>query len=51
MQPIQSSKSTLIAASILSANFSCLREEVQAVDAAGIVEAIRPITVKPLNVH
>lgn len=73
MQPIQSSKSTMIAASILSADFSRLGEEVQSVDAAGsdwihvdvmdghyvpnitigplVVEAIRPKTGKPLNVH
>jgi ribulose-phosphate 3-epimerase len=35
MEHIQSSKSTVIAASILSADFSRLGEEVQAVDAAG----------------
>ena len=73
MQPIQFSKSTVIAASILSADFSRLGEEVQSVDTAGadwihvdvmdgrfvpnitigplIVEAIRPVTKKPLDVH
>jgi ribulose-phosphate 3-epimerase len=35
MQPVQFSKSTVIAASILSADFRHLGEEVQAVDAAG----------------
>lgn len=67
------SKSTVIAPSILSADFSRLGEEIRAVDAAGadwihvdvmdgrfvpnitigplIVEAIRPVTQKPLDVH
>lgn len=66
-------KSTVIAPSILSADFSRLGEEIKAVDAAGadwihvdvmdgrfvpnitigplIVEAIRPLTKKPLDVH
>src|SRR4028118_1266407 len=66
-------KSIVIAPSILSADFSRLGEEIQAVDAAGadwihvdvmdgrfvpnitigplIVEAIRPVTKKPLDVH
>lgn len=35
MQPIQSSKAMVIAASILSADFNRLGEEAQAVDAAG----------------
>ncbi|MDX1977539.1 MAG: ribulose-phosphate 3-epimerase [Pseudanabaenaceae cyanobacterium bins.68] len=67
------SKSTVIAPSILSADFSRLGEEIRAVDLAGadwihvdvmdgrfvpnitigplIVEAIRPVTQKPLDVH
>ncbi len=66
-------KSTVIAPSILSADFSRLGDEIRAVDAAGadwihvdvmdgrfvpnitigplIVEAIRPVTQKPLDVH
>jgi len=69
----QSQKSTVIAPSILSADFSRLGEQVRAVDAAGadwihvdvmdgrfvpnitigplIVEALRPVTQKPLDVH
>lgn len=69
----QSTKSTVISPSILSADFSILGEEVLAVDKAGadwihvdvmdgrfvpnitigplIVEAIRPYTNKPLDVH
>ncbi len=69
----RSSKSVVIAPSILSADFSRLGEEIRAVDAAGadwihvdvmdgrfvpnitigplIVEAIRPVTQKPLDVH
>jgi ribulose-phosphate 3-epimerase len=68
-----SSKSLVIAPSILSADFSRLGEEVRAVDEAGadwihvdvmdgrfvpnitigplIVEALRPVTSKPLDVH
>ncbi|NJK41560.1 MAG: ribulose-phosphate 3-epimerase [Acaryochloridaceae cyanobacterium SU_2_1] len=68
-----SAKSTVISPSILSADFSRLGEEVQAVDRAGadwihvdvmdgrfvpnitigplIVEALRPVTNKPLDVH
>jgi ribulose-phosphate 3-epimerase len=73
MTPLTSPKSTVIAPSILSADFSRLGEEVRAVDQAGadwihvdvmdgrfvpnitigplIVEALRPVTQKPLDVH
>jgi len=73
MTQTPSQKPVVIAPSILSADFSRLGEEIQAVDAAGadwihvdvmdgrfvpnitigplIVEAIRPITQKPLDVH
>jgi ribulose-phosphate 3-epimerase len=66
-------KSTVIAPSILSADFSRLGDEIRAIDTAGadwihidvmdgrfvpnitigplIVEAIRPVTTKPLDVH
>ncbi len=69
----QSQKQTVIAPSILSADFSRLGDEIRAVDQAGadwihvdvmdgrfvpnitigplIVEAIRPVTRKPLDVH
>ena len=69
----QSTKKTVIAPSILSADFSRLGDEIRAVDEAGadwihvdvmdgrfvpnitigplIVEAIRPVTSKPLDVH
>ena len=68
-----STKSLVIAPSILSANFAKLGEEVEAIDKAGadwihvdvmdgrfvpnitigplIVEALRPVTKKPLDVH
>ena len=68
-----SSKSLVIAPSILSADFARLGEEVEAIDKAGadwihvdvmdgrfvpnitigplIVEALRPVTQKPLDVH
>lgn len=73
MNLARSSKSVVIAPSILSADFSRLGDEIRAVDAAGadwihvdvmdgrfvpnitigplIVEAIRPVTTKPLDVH
>jgi ribulose-phosphate 3-epimerase len=73
MTQLPSQKTTVIAPSILSADFSRLGEEIRAVDAAGadwihvdvmdgrfvpnitigplIVEAIRPVTQKPLDVH
>jgi ribulose-phosphate 3-epimerase len=73
MSQTQSQNPIVIAPSILSADFSRLGEEIQAVDAAGadwihvdvmdgrfvpnitigplIVEAIRPVTKKPLDVH
>ncbi|MBW4679670.1 MAG: ribulose-phosphate 3-epimerase [Microcoleus vaginatus WJT46-NPBG5] len=73
MTQTPSSKSIVVAPSILSADFSRLGEEIQAVDKAGadwihidvmdgrfvpnitigplIVEAIRPVTTKPLDVH
>ncbi len=73
MTQSQSHKPVVVAPSILSADFSRLGEEIQAVDAAGadwihidvmdgrfvpnitigplIVEAIRPMTQKPLDVH
>ncbi len=73
MTQTPSQKPIVIAPSILSADFSRLGEEIQAVDAAGadwihvdvmdgrfvpnitigplIVEAIRPVTKKPLDVH
>lgn len=69
----KTNKSTVIAPSILSADFSHLGDEIRAVDAAGadwihvdvmdgrfvpnitigplIVDAIRPVTEKPLDVH
>lgn len=73
MTQTPSQKSTVIAPSILSADFSRLGEDVKAVDEAGadwihvdvmdgrfvpnitigplIVEALRPVTQKPLDVH
>lgn len=73
MSYVKSQKSTVIAPSILSADFSRLGEEIRAIDAAGadwihvdvmdgrfvpnitigplIVEAIRPVTQKPIDVH
>jgi len=70
---MSAAKSTVIAPSILSADFSRLGDEIRAVDAAGadwihvdvmdgrfvpnitigplVVEAIRPVTTKPLDVH
>ena len=73
MTQTTSNKSTVVAPSILSADFSRLGEEIRAVDAAGadwihvdvmdgrfvpnitigplIVEAVRPVTKKPLDVH
>jgi ribulose-phosphate 3-epimerase len=73
MSQAQTAKNTVIAPSILSADFSRLGEEIQAVDKAGadwihvdvmdgrfvpnitigplIVDAIRPVTQKPLDVH
>lgn len=73
MSYVQSQKPTVIAPSILSADFSRLGEEIRAIDAAGadwihvdvmdgrfvpnitigplIVEAIRPVTQKPIDVH
>jgi ribulose-phosphate 3-epimerase len=73
MATLNSEKSTVIAPSILSADFSRLGEQVKAVDEAGadwihvdvmdgrfvpnitigplIVDALRPVTKKPLDVH
>ncbi|MGB3614322.1 MAG: ribulose-phosphate 3-epimerase [Elainellaceae cyanobacterium] len=73
MTRTQSTKSTVVAPSILSADFSRLGEEIQAIDKAGadwihvdvmdgrfvpnitigplIVQAIRPYTQKPIDVH